>query len=325
MPLSADVIPLIRILADGQFHSGESLGEALGITRAAIWKRLQALTGLGLDVESIKGRGYRLEGGLQLLDEERIKTALSSEARRHLATLFCLQEVDSTNQFLMSADARCGDVCLAERQSAGRGRRGRTWISPYAQNIYLSIRWGYEQGVAALEGLSLAVGVILLEVLRDSFGLAGLNLKWPNDVLLNGKKLGGILIEVGGDLTGECYVVVGVGLNLNMNPHVAKEEINQPWIDLQQASVAVDRNHLCALMISQLLPALKRFPEKGFDLYRERWLQNAAYLNQWVVLSTPADSERGILRGVDHSGSLLVEVEAGVRVFCGGELSVRSA
>lgn len=315
---------LIKILADGEFHSGESLGVALGVTRAAVWKRLQGLTALGVAVESIKGRGYRIPGGLCLLDQEAILAQITADSRSLLANLSCLDEVDSTNQYLLSAQACRGDVCLAERQTAGRGRRGRTWSSPFGQNMYLSLRWQYEQGVTALEGLSLAVGVIVADVLIQEFGVEGLHLKWPNDLLLGGSKLGGVLVEVGGDLTGDCAVVVGVGLNVCMSNAVVPA-IEQSWTDLLQAGVRVDRNILSAKMISRLLPALASYPRQGFAPYRQRWLEYAAFIDQYVVLTTQARAVTGILRGVDSSGALVVDMGNERQVFSGGEISLRQA
>lgn len=316
---------LIKTLADGEFHSGESLGVALGVSRAAVWKRLKGLSALGIEVESVKGRGYRLAGGLCLLNAQSISAAISPEAQPLIANLFCLEEVDSTNQYLLLEHARRGDVCLAERQTAGRGRRGRAWASPYGQNMYLSIRWQYEQGVAALEGLSLAVGVIVSEVLEQDFGVTGTKLKWPNDLLMSGRKLGGVLIEVGGDLTGDCAVVVGLGLNVSMSQASVGQAINQPWIDLLQAGMAIDRNELCGKMISRLIPALQSFPQLGFLPYHQRWMARAAFLDQSVVLTTPARSVSGVMRGIDRGGNLVVEVENELQVFSGGEISLRLA
>lgn len=316
---------VINILADGQFHSGESLGSALGITRAAVWKRLQALSALGLNVESVKGRGYRLRGGLCLLSAPLIQKELTAEGGALLGMLSCFDEVDSTNQFLLSGDAGRGDVCLAERQTAGRGRRGRDWVSPYGQNIYLSLRWQYEQGVTALEGLSLAVGAVVADLLEHEFHLQGLSLKWPNDLMLDERKLGGVLIEVGGDLTGDCAVVVGLGLNVSMSVSSTPEPIGQPWADLLQAGIVVDRNRLAALLISRLLPLLASYPLQGFQRYRSLWLAYAAYLDAPVTVHSQSRSLAGILRGVDGGGSLVVEVDGKQQVFSGGEVSLRSS
>lgn len=315
---------VIKILADGEFHSGESLGAALGVTRAAVWKRLQALAPMGLNVESVKGRGYRLSGGLCLLDAQVIEQQIAPSAKALLCELTCLDEVDSTNQFLLSQASGRGAVCLAERQSAGRGRRGRGWVSPYGQNIYLSLRWQYEQGVTALEGLSLAVGAVVADLLERDLGLRGVSLKWPNDVMLRGRKLGGVLIEVGGDLTGDCAVVVGLGLNVGMSASATTDDISQPWADLLQAGIKADRNQLSAALVSCLLPLLSRYPDKGFQGYRSLWLRHAAYLDAPVRVISQTQCSDGIMRGVDHSGCLLVEVDGELRSYSGGEVSLRS-
>lgn len=294
------------------------------MTRAGVWKRLQGLTALGIAVESVKGRGYRVPGGLNLLSQQEIATGLPSEAQRLLATLSCLHEVDSTNQYLLRQDAVRGDVCLAERQSAGRGRRGRIWRSPFGQNLYLSLRWQYEQGVAALEGLSLAVGAIIAQVLEQNFNITGLQLKWPNDLLLHGRKLGGVLIEVGGDLTGDCAVVVGVGLNVSMSRAVGTEAIDQPWTDLLMQGHSVDRNQLAVALLSQLLPALVSYPQLGFGHYRQAWLQRAAFIGQEVELTMPGRNLSGVMLGVDSGGSLVIEVGGQQHTFVGGEVSLRA-
>ncbi len=316
----ADLKPLIEILADGQFHSGEFLGERLGVTRAAVWKRLQSLALLDIPVETSKGRGYRIPGGLRLLRQPLILASLSAQAKALLRQFYSFDEVDSTNRFLLEEGA-AGDVCVAERQTAGRGRRGRQWHSPYGCNLYLSLRWHFDQGVTALEGLSLAVGVLLAEALA-TLGLPGVELKWPNDLLCGGQKLGGVLIEIGGDLTGDCAVVAGVGLNVAMP---AASEITQPWTDLHRQGLEADRNLLCATLLSALLPGLKTYPEQGFAAYRQRWEDRAAFRGEPIVLHTPAKVQTGILLGVDQQGGLRVQTDTGETVFSGGEISLRSS
>lgn len=319
-----DATRLLSILADGEFHSGEKLGRQLGITRAAVWKRLQYLATLDIPVEASRARGYRIPGGIDLLDHHRIVAVLDPSALKLLGNLACLAEVESTNSLLLQGGG-CGDVCLAERQTAGRGRRGRQWFSPYGRNLYLSVRWHFEQGVAALEGLSLAIGVLLTETL-DRLGISNLHLKWPNDLLSDGKKLGGILIEVGGDLTGECVVVVGIGLNISMSDLVAAEErIDQPWADLKQQGFSGSRSELCGAILSSLLPALKTYPADGFARYRERWESRCAYLYQPIQVVLPAGSRAGVLLGVDAQGALRVATQEGEFSFSGGEISLRSA
>lgn len=321
-----DVKQLLDILSDGEFHSGEDLGVQLGITRAAVWKRLQYLAVLDIPVEASRARGYRILGGMNLLNRDQIISTTSPDARALLGNLMCLHEVESTNTFLLNSGS-CGDVCLAERQTAGRGRRGRQWFSPYGRNLYLSVRWHFDQGVTALEGLSLAVGALLAEVL-DQIGVANIQLKWPNDLLCGGNKLGGILIEVGGDLTGECVVVVGVGLNIFMSDVLRDDEsakINQPWTDLKRQGFSASRNDLCGAILSSLLPALSNYPAEGFARYRDRWESRCAYLNQPIKVILPTGSCEGVLLGVDGQGALRVATKENELLFSGGEISLRSA
>lgn len=322
----AELKPLIRILADGQFHSGEDLGERLGITRAAVWKRLQSLARLDIEVETLRARGYRIVGGLELLDAARILAELPAPARGLLGQFLCFDEVDSTNRFLLQ-EGGGGDVCVAERQTAGRGRRGRQWFSPYGRNLYLSLRWHFHQGVAALEGLSLAVGVLLAEVLQD-LGVPGVELKWPNDLWCDGRKLGGVLIEVGGDLNGDCVVVVGVGINVAMGAALverAQNTIRQPWTDLQRQGFGGDRNQVCGAFVAALLPALQSYPDQGFAFYRARWENRAALRNQPIELQMPGGAVAGVMLGVDAKGGLRVLTDAGETLFNGGEISLRSS
>lgn len=321
----ADLKPLIRILADGQFHSGEDLGHRLGITRAAVWKRLQSLAQLDIRVETLRARGYRIAGGLQLLEPESILASIPTGPRALLIGFHCFDEVDSTNRFLLQ-EGEGGHVCVAERQTAGRGRRGRQWFSPYGRNLYLSLRWHFHQGVAALEGLSLAVGVLLAERLHQ-LGVPGVQLKWPNDLLCDGRKLGGVLIEVGGDLNGDCAAVVGIGLNVAMGDVLeaqASKSIGQPWTDLRSCGFTGDRNRLCGELIAALLPALKAYPDQGFGSYRERWELRAALRDQPIELHVPGSVIEGVLLGVDAKGGLRVLTQAGEALFSGGEISLRS-
>lgn len=318
-----DIYSLVRLLADGEWHSGESLGRQLGVTRAAVWKRLQQIESMDLIVESVKGQGYRLRQPIQLLDAGKIRASMTAASLTLLDEFFLFSELPSTNQYLMAVSPSDPKsmVCVAERQTAGRGRRGRAWQSPFGANVYLSVRWPCTQGVAALEGLSLAVGVILAEVLTG-LGLQGISLKWPNDMLCGGAKLGGILIEVGGDLHGECAVVIGIGLNVNM-PNLTAMAIDQPYTDLHSHGVTTERNDLIGRLLDSLLPALAGYSTEGFSSYRERWLACAAYLNQPIELHSAEKLCRGVLCDVDQRGALGVRCEDGIRWVTGGEISMR--
>lgn len=315
---------VLRALSDGEFHSGEELGGLLGVSRAAVWKQLQVLEGYGLQVESVRGRGYRVVGGIDLLDEPKLLSLVSATNRQRLQ-LDVMMSIGSTNEYLVAQQSQASDfhVCIAEHQTQGRGRRGRQWVSPFGASLYLSVRRRFESGVSALDGLSLAVGVVLAQALQQ-LGYADVQLKWPNDLLARGAKLGGILIEISGDATGAVDVIVGVGVNVRM-PAVNATDIDQPWTDLQSLNpaVATDRNHLAASFIDALLDLLASYERNGFRGYRDAWARFDACAGKNVTLRFGQTMETGIAAGVDAQGALLLETPAGVRAFSGGEISLR--
>ncbi len=318
--------PVLSMLADGKFHSGQALGKALGVSRSAIWKQIKLIEESGIEVYSIKGRGYRIPGGLDLLDRLLIDEALEPVVRKELKHIALNLVIPSTNAMAVEAVYRDGhgSLYLAEQQTAGRGRRGRSWASPFASNLYFSLTWQFNNGAAALEGLSLAVGIALIRGLKQ-LGIDDVQVKWPNDLLWRGKKLAGVLLEMSGDAAGECFVVIGVGINVRM-PEAAAEDIDQPWTDLQQAlGVAPSRNKLLAELMNQLVPMLEQFSSEGFAPFKEEWQALNAHSDQQVSLNVGNRQEQGVCRGVDHAGALLLEVGGEVQAFHGGEVSVRLA
>lgn len=319
-------VELLKLLADGKFHSGQELADSLGVSRTAVWKQLGNLDTLGLIAESVKGKGYRLPGGLQLLDRDRLLSHLSLEAQALLGEIQLPGIVDSTNSLALRHIADGGGkgfVCSAEQQTAGRGRRGRSWISPYGDNIYMSLVWEFDGGAAALEGLSLTVGVAIVEAL-ETLGISELKLKWPNDILFNGKKLAGILLEMVGDAAGLCQVVIGLGVNVQMSAKMGRE-IDQAWTDIRSIPGGdwVERNQLQAALLNQLLPIVRDFQRQGFSDFRQRWLDRDAYAGQSVVLISGENRICGKAAGVDGHGALLLDTAAGMQTFNGGELSLR--
>ena len=317
---------LLSLLADGNFHSGEELGQKLGVSRTAIWKQVGRVAALGVEIESVKSKGYRIPGGLKLLEQSVIERQLSGLARRRLKELSIEQSISSTNA-LAREKAEVGDATgqaiIAEQQMAGRGRRGRSWISPFGRNIYLSLAWGFEGGATAIEGLSLAVGVAVRRSLQRC-GVNGVDLKWPNDLLWEGRKLGGILLEIVGDPAGFCQVVVGVGLNVDMRDEEA-EGIDQQWAGVNQiAHSCIDRNVLAGCLLDELLLVVGEYEQKGFAAYRDEWMQYDAFAGQPVRLVTVTREIKGVARGVTSSGALQLDIDGETRAFSGGEISLRS-
>ena len=314
---------ILSLLADGEYHSGKVLGELLGVSRTAVWKHLQKLDAYGVPLESVKGKGYRLPGGLELLRSERIKSSLGPLASSALTELELCESVDSTNRMAMERAQRGGAhgyVCLAEHQTQGRGRRGRQWQSPYGQSIYLSAVAEFDGGAAALEGLSLAVGVALVRALKRA-GANDVGLKWPNDILADGRKLAGILLEMSGDVAGVCQVVVGIGLNVSVAAGAA--DIDQPWVDVAELVPGISRNDLVGFILDELLPMLMHYQLQGFATYRDEWESLHVYQGCDVELSTVANSTQGVALGVTQTGALRVEVDGVEQTFNGGEISLR--
>lgn len=318
-------LDLIRCLSCEEWRSGEWVASQLSLSRAAVWKRIRKLTDIGVSVERNKKRGYRLSKRLELLDVGLIASRLDRllEAPPKVA----LSPVcDSTNTRLLER-VRCGDgaaasVLLAEMQTAGRGRRGRNWTSPFGRNVYLSYSWRCERGVSGLSGLSLAAGVMVAEAISSSTGLAVM-LKWPNDLLIGSAKCGGILIDVDGDLEGAVDVVIGVGLNVDMEGFEALA-VNQPWTDLNShLQVPVSRNELAALVIAALCSGLSRFREAGFAEFRNRWLMRDALAGKEVSVSTPGKIVSGTEIGVSPTGGLLVSVGGDTIEVNSGDASLR--
>lgn len=318
---------LLQRLVDGEFRSGEALAGELGISRAAVWKLVHGWQARGLDIQAVRGRGYRLARPIELLDAERIRCGLDAAVAACLGPLEVLCETDSTNTRL-AQQARnglpTGAVCLAECQHAGRGRLGRQWVSPFAANLYLSVLWRFALPPAALAGLSLAIGVALARAL-DRHGVSGHGLKWPNDLLWEARKLGGVLLEFGGESEGHSHVVIGVGLNVAM-PEAAGGGIGQPWIDLSTVlgRVSVSRNRLAALLLSEIALACTAFAASGLDGFQADWARWDAVAGRPVRLLWPGHVVEGIARGIAADGALQLETAGGLCSFAIGELSLRT-
>lgn len=316
---------LLNLLSDGEFHSGEALGASMGVSRMAVWKHLKALREMGIDLTVLRGKGYRLPYSLELLERERILAAATVSGIEGIDVFL---EVDSTNNWLREQalkGAPSGTVCVSEMQSAGRGRRGRSWVSPFAANLYLSLLWRSASGAAALGGLSLVTGIAVLRALR-SFGIEAAGLKWPNDILAADAKLAGILIDVLGESNGPCAVIVGIGVNVSM-PRDAVAAIDQPWTDLQQLAgdTGISRNDLAARLLDEVMPAIEAFDAAGLQPFLDEWRRYDLVSGREVDLLLPNERITGTACGIDGGGALLVDTTSGRRRFASGEVSLRVA
>ncbi|MEN3159243.1 bifunctional biotin--[acetyl-CoA-carboxylase] ligase/biotin operon repressor BirA [Alkalimonas sp. NCh-2] len=315
---------LLQYLNDGQFYSGSWLGKELQLSRTAIANHMQQLQRLGLDIFSVKGKGYRLATPLQLLDREAIQQWQSDDS----APIEVLSITDSTNLQLMQRLQQGevlpkGLVLVAEAQTAGRGRHGRLWYSPFAASLSFSMAWQLEQGIQAAMGLSLVVGVAVAEMLEADYQLSP-QLKWPNDIYLAGKKLAGILIELSGQSDGRCQLVIGIGINVQLPAGQAARQIDQPWADLTSVLGTLDRNQLVARLQSRCAGQLRRFELQGFAPFQAEFNRRHLFANQAVQLMQGQQLVRGICHGVDAQGNLVIENQGKKQLFHGGELSLRA-
>jgi BirA family biotin operon repressor/biotin-[acetyl-CoA-carboxylase] ligase len=315
-------------LADGEFHSGEELARALGVTRSAVWKAAGALRSLGMAMEAIRNRGYRLGVATEPLAAARIRAAISRDVAARLRKLEVEWTVDSTNTQLAGREAPppgTAEVLLAEVQTAGRGRRGRSWLAPPGGAVCLSLAWTFPEMPRDVGALSLAIGVCVLRALKN-IGVEHVRLKWPNDVLFEDRKLGGILIELRAESAGPASVVVGIGLNVALGEPLL-EQIAATGLratDLRSAaSNKPSRNDVAAALIEQCIRGLMEFEHDGLRPFVEEWRRADALRGRDVTVHAAEDGVRGLARGIDLSGALLVETPHGLRKFIGGEVSVR--
>ena len=311
---------LLALLADGEFHSGEKIGELLGVSRTSVNNYIKALQEIGLDIYKVTGKGYCSATPLALLNQQIIRD-VSGKNNVHVE-----QILPSTNEYLLDKIPHLenGQTCITEYQTAGRGRRGRQWVSPFASHLYFSMYWRLEAGIEKASGLSLLVGIAVVNTL-EKLGIHGVGLKWPNDLYYQGKKLAGILIELNAQASEMCHCVIGIGINIRMPAHQA-EAIDQPWSDLNTINQqAVDRNQLSGLLIIELQTLLADYEEKGLAPFLERWFELDCFLNKEVNLIMAENIKKGICRGINEQGALMLEVNEQVTPYIGGEISLRLA
>ncbi|MCX8574790.1 MULTISPECIES: bifunctional biotin--[acetyl-CoA-carboxylase] ligase/biotin operon repressor BirA [unclassified Gilliamella] len=308
-------LKLIEILADGNFHSGEELASDFGITRAGINKYIKVLREWGIELSSIQGKGYSLKIPMDLFNKSKIDQYYQADSRVEILPI-----IDSTNQYMLDKipDLKSGDCCIAEFQSKARGRRGRQWFSPFGTNLYFSMYWRLEQGIAAAMGLSLVVGIVVTQALRELSG-QDIKVKWPNDLYLNDQKLAGILVELAGK-TGDCaHVVIGIGVNLNMtnpDPNI----VNQKWANLGN----INRNLLVAKIAKTLRENLEKFEKNGLAFFIDDWNHLDNFIHRPVKLLIGDDVIRGVAKGINDQGALLLEQNGKIQAYIGGEISLRS-
>jgi BirA family biotin operon repressor/biotin-[acetyl-CoA-carboxylase] ligase len=319
---STNLFRVLRQLSGEAFRSGEAIAERLGISRASVHNAVRQALDMGVEIYSVRGRGYRLVHPHSWLDLDLVEPAAESLGYR----LHIHDQLDSTNSRLMSlgqAGAEHKTVLAAEWQTGGKGRRGRTWLSPLGGGLAFSALWRFNRTASDLSCLSLAVGLGLVRALRE-LGLADVQLKWPNDVLHRDRKLAGVLIELQGEALGPSMAVIGVGLNVRL-PDALRCEIEQPVTDLMEGlGEAVDRNHLLIECLRQLDRVLVHYEQDGFAGLRAEWEASHAFHGREArMIAAQGESWRGRVAGIDEAGALLLDTESGQRRFYSGELSLR--
>lgn len=317
-------IAIAKALSDGKFHSGEQLGKELGISRAAIAKHVKSLTLLGIDIFSVTGKGYRLAEPFNLIDQQRLMELCGNNLNIEVHGI-----IDSTNQRLMDLirskqDIDDGLTVISECQTEGRGRRGRSWVSPFGSHIYLSRYFKSHEGLSEVAALSLVIGLAISNAIERYTGVVA-ELKWPNDVMVNNKKLAGVLVEAEGQSDGFCHLVIGIGINVNM-PEESAELITQPWTDLQMVSKkTIDRNEFIAVLLAELDKVIDAFRVDKLTKLYKLWNNRNAFEGDVVNITTGDRVKSGRCIGIDETGALLIEEDNVISRIFGGEVSLRRA
>ncbi|WP_153916750.1 bifunctional biotin--[acetyl-CoA-carboxylase] ligase/biotin operon repressor BirA [Shewanella sp. TC10] len=308
---------IIGLLDHRTYISGELIAQKVGLSRTAVNNHIAQLADYGVDVFSVKGKGYKLPKPLPLFDETKLINGIENRC-------FYFNEIESTNAFMLqhAEELKNGDICIAEYQSAGRGRRGRQWVSPYGQHVYASLFWRLNQGMNAAMGLSLVVACSIVKSLTE-FGVDGLGVKWPNDIYRDNKKLAGILIELSGHTMDECNLVIGFGINMSMSEQHA-DLIDQPWSDLSSLESMPDKTALITNIYKQLKIDLMLFEVEGLTPFIPQWQKYDLFYEKEINLLMAPNNISGVCKGIDKQGAVLVETDGKVTPYIGGEISLRA-
>jgi BirA family transcriptional regulator, biotin operon repressor / biotin---[acetyl-CoA-carboxylase] ligase len=322
-PINNNLLKVTQLLSDGEYHDGTSIGHQLNITRAAVWKLMKKLEQYGAKLTSARGKGYRLESPLVLLSVDKVQVQL----KRQQVRLEVLEKINSTNDYLKQHTHQNKQLvaCVAEMQTQGRGRLQRSWHSPFAENVYFSLLYPFAKDVSELSGLSLVVGLAICHAIESVVDLSSepLKVKWPNDVLVDGLKLAGTLIEIQAESNGGCQVIVGVGLNVNMTK-ASKADIDQPWSSLQHLTGQyIDRNQLCAALIDSLVEYIDKFSIMGMSAFMKEWKSRDYLMGSGIAIASGDKKTIGTCAGVNKQGNLLLKNKLGdVLVFSSGDASL---
>ncbi len=306
-----NLFKIIELLNDNRYHDGTSIGSTLDITRAGVWKSIQKIQKYGINIKSVKGKGYLLEAPLILLDYCKIKSSLKEKNIK----LDIIEKIDSTNNYFKKDAIRSNGkvgVCISEMQTEGKGRMSRKWYSPFGKNIYLSILYSFQKDISELSGLSL---IISLGVCRSIESLCQLNnklsIKWPNDIVFEQQKIAGILIEIQAESNGFCNAIIGIGINVNMD-EAHNKQISQKWTSLQKLTGQYyDRNFLCSGVINHTIEYLDRFMQFGLDNFIGEWVNKDYLFGKQIKVISGGNRISGVGSGINNSGHLILKMPEG--------------
>lgn len=314
--LSSTTLALLNILNDGQRHAGTEIAKTLGVSRMAIWKVVQRLKGYNIGIKS-EHLGYHLESPLYLLEKSKIQKYLPKNV-----TIDIFESLPSSNDYLKNlASTTSPHICLPEHQTKGRGRLGRSWSSPFGRNIYCSMSYAFQKDISEMAGLSLVVGILTAKALELMDSRLKPRLKWPNDIYLEGKKVGGILIDLIAEANGTCKAILGIGLNVNMKGISLKDVEN--WICLEElVDKKLDRNQVVGEIINSLFKGMETFASQGLASFLPDWKRLDFLDNKKVTLTSGQETYSGIAKGISPQGHLFLELPQGLKQFSYGDTSL---
>jgi BirA family biotin operon repressor/biotin-[acetyl-CoA-carboxylase] ligase len=310
--LNQNLVELVELLGDGEYHNGTDIGRHLGVSRAAVWKLVKKLELYNVPFVCTKGKGYRLEVPLALLNADKMKSLL----HHHSATkVVVLEKTSSTNDYLKSVSKNNKDIiaCFAEAQTAGKGRLQRQWYSPFAENIYLSLLYPFEKDMSELGGLSLVIALAICDALESvvDLGEKKLSVKWPNDILIDGCKLAGILIEIEAESNGLCQLIIGIGINVNMRK-AFKKDIDQNWVSLlKMTNQTIDRNLIGSKVIDVLIDYIEEFSSTGLTGFKKEWQKRDCLAGGVVSVVSGSNKVSGACLGINTQGHLKIKTKKG--------------
>lgn len=312
--LRSNFVQLVEMLADGKYHDGTTIGKQLNLTRAAVWKLMKKLEQYNIAILSTKGKGYKLQQPLSLLNRKHIQKDLKHKDVK----VEVLERVGSTNDHLKlyTKQNTTMRACLVELQTAAKGRLDRKWHSPFAQNLYFSFLYPFKKDISELSGLSLVVALAACQAIENvaDLGKHKLEVKWPNDILVDGKKLAGILIEIEAESNGQCQLIIGIGVNTNMQ-QATKKEVDKPWVSLAQLTGHyIDRNQLGAALIDNLIDYLENFTQHGLSHFIKEWKQRDSLHGKTVTVQSFNQSVTGQCVGIGKYGHLKLKLDSGETV-----------